>query len=196
VIRLGCVRDGQALKQKVMLAVARLVIGASPPDILRVLLYRPKFWGKPAGVLTQDVLRGKSDWTVGERELFATFVSSKNECRFCTSSHRSVSARALGGPEVVDRVLAGGEAASVSERARAVLPFLEKLTVSPDQVERADVERLRAAGIGDAAIADAIYVAMLFSMYNRIVDAIGCETPSAKQLHGASRMLLALGYDM
>jgi uncharacterized peroxidase-related enzyme len=196
VIRLDCVRGGQALKQKVMLAVARVIIGAKPPDILRVLLYRPKFWGKPAGVLTQDVLRGKSDWTVGERELFATFVSSKNECRFCAGAHRAVSARALGGADVVDAILAGGEAAPVSARARAMLPFLEKLAVSPDEVERADVQRLRAAGIADAAIADGIYVAMLFSMYNRIVDAIGCEPMSTKQLHGSSRMLLALGYDM
>jgi uncharacterized peroxidase-related enzyme len=195
-MRLGCVGDGHGLKQRLILAAARLMVGANPADILRILLYRPKFWGKPAGVLTQDVLRGASDWTVGERELFATYVSSKNECRFCTGAHRAVTARALGGPSVVDAVLAGGAAEGVSPKAQSMLPFLEKLTVSPDQVERADVQRLRAAGIGDQAIADAIYVAMLFCMYNRIVDALGCEVMSPKQLQGGARLLLSLGYDI
>jgi uncharacterized peroxidase-related enzyme len=196
VIRLACVREGHALKQRLILAVARLIIGAKAPDILRLQLYRPKFWGKPVGALTQDVLRGPSDWSVGERELFATYVSSKNECRFCTGAHRAVTARALGGPGVVDAVLAGGAADGASPKVQAILPFLEKLTVSPGEVERADVERLRAAGIGDQAIADAVYVAMLFCMYNRVVDAMGCDLMSARQLQGGARLLLSLGYDV
>jgi uncharacterized peroxidase-related enzyme len=133
---------------------------------------------------------------VGERELFATYVSSKNECRFCAGAHRAVTERALGGTTVVDAALDGGAAEGLSPKVRAILPFLEKLAVTPGDVERADVERLHAAGIGDAAIADAVYVAMLFCMYNRVVDAMGCELLSAKQMKGAARLLLSLGYDM
>jgi uncharacterized peroxidase-related enzyme len=195
-MRLGCVRDGHGLKQRLMLAAGRLVVGAKAPDIVRILLYRPKFWGRPAGVLTQAVLRGPSDWSVGERELFSTYVSSKNECRFCTGAHRAVTARALGGPNVVDAVLAGKATEGLSPKAQAMLPFLEKLTVSPDEVDRADVQRLRAAGIGDRAIADAVHIAMLFCMYNRIVDALGCEMMTAQQLQGGARLALSLGYDM
>jgi hypothetical protein len=51
-------------------------------DIIRVLLYRTEFFGKPYAAATHDALRGPSDWSAGERELFAAFVSSLNHCPF------------------------------------------------------------------------------------------------------------------
>src|SRR5258706_2622381 len=96
VIRLPKVHGGQGLKHRIMLRLSPLVVGADAPDILRVLLYRPEFFGKPMGALHQQVLRGPSDWTVGERELFAAWVSLKNNCRFCTAAHTAVAARGLG----------------------------------------------------------------------------------------------------
>ncbi len=51
-------------------------------DIIRTLLYRPDFFGKPFADATHDALRGPSDWSAGERELFAAFVSSLNHCPF------------------------------------------------------------------------------------------------------------------
>jgi hypothetical protein len=52
------------------------------PDVVRTLWYRPSFFGKPMSVWTQAVMRGDSEWSVGERELFAAFTSSLNKCRF------------------------------------------------------------------------------------------------------------------
>jgi hypothetical protein len=49
-------------------------------DIRRTLSYRPELFGQPFSAYLQDVLRGPSDWSVGERELFAAFVSRKNKC--------------------------------------------------------------------------------------------------------------------
>jgi hypothetical protein len=46
------------------------------------MLYRPEFFGKPYGDLVHLLLRGPSDWSVGERELFAAFTSHLNTCRF------------------------------------------------------------------------------------------------------------------
>ncbi|WP_434425530.1 hypothetical protein [Nannocystis pusilla] len=39
-------------------------------------------FGAPMGALFQEVLRGPSEWSIGERELFAAWVSKKNECEF------------------------------------------------------------------------------------------------------------------
>jgi hypothetical protein len=51
-------------------------------DISLALRYRPELFGRPFGELLQDVMKGPSDWTEGERELFAAFVSAQNQCPF------------------------------------------------------------------------------------------------------------------
>ena len=40
-----------------------------------MLRYRPDLFGRPFSEALQDVMRGPSEWTVAERELFAAFVS-------------------------------------------------------------------------------------------------------------------------
>ncbi|HZU68201.1 MAG TPA: hypothetical protein VFA09_13070 [Ktedonobacteraceae bacterium] len=52
------------------------------PDVTRVISYRPEFFGLPFSRCLEDVMRGPSEWSVGERELFAAFVSRKNQCPF------------------------------------------------------------------------------------------------------------------
>jgi hypothetical protein len=51
-------------------------------DVMRMLMYRPELFGSPVSEAFQDVMRGPSEWTVGERELFAAFVSAQNQCPF------------------------------------------------------------------------------------------------------------------
>jgi hypothetical protein len=51
-------------------------------DVRCMLSYRPELFGLPFSEALQDVMRGPSDWTVAERELFAAFVSSLNQCVF------------------------------------------------------------------------------------------------------------------
>lgn len=51
-------------------------------DIRRILSYRPELFGQPFSACLQEVLRGPSDWSIGERELFAAFTSRKNQCTY------------------------------------------------------------------------------------------------------------------
>jgi hypothetical protein len=83
-MRLPKVATGHRLPQKVMLGLIRLMSRdpADPPDIVRTVLYRPEFFGRPYSNLVHELLRGPSEWSVGERELFAAFTSRMNECRF------------------------------------------------------------------------------------------------------------------
>ena len=81
-MRLASVRRNHRLKQKLLLAMIRLVSRREPPDVVKTLLYRPEVFGTPMSRLFQRVMRGPSQWSVGERELFAAFVSGLNQCVF------------------------------------------------------------------------------------------------------------------
>jgi len=51
-------------------------------DVVRTLRYRAELFGEPFSAVLQRVMRGRSDWSAGERELFAAFVSAQNQCPF------------------------------------------------------------------------------------------------------------------
>ncbi len=58
---------------------------------------------------------------------------------------------------------------------RATLGFLQRITLEPAAVGTTDVEPLRAAGVRDEAIEDAVAVVLLFDLINRVADALGFE---------------------
>jgi len=80
-MRLHKVHTGHRLKEKAILTVMRLMVGHAP-GVVRTLFYRKEFFGDRFSRLTQQVMRGPSPWTVGEREIFAAFVSRLNQCVF------------------------------------------------------------------------------------------------------------------
>jgi hypothetical protein len=80
-MRLQRVHRGHRLRDKLTLGVMRVVMGHAP-GVVRTLLYRKEFFGRPWSELTQQVMRGPSPWTPGEREVFAAFVSRLNQCVF------------------------------------------------------------------------------------------------------------------
>jgi hypothetical protein len=51
-------------------------------DISLALRYRPELFGQPFSQFLQEVMKGPSDWSEAERELFAAFVSKLNQCPF------------------------------------------------------------------------------------------------------------------
>lgn len=81
-MRLSNVERGDGFGTRLLFAVIRLASGFRAPDVVRTLKYHSALFGGPHGRHTQAVMRGPSDWTVGERELFAAFVSRLNQCLF------------------------------------------------------------------------------------------------------------------
>ena len=80
-MRLAKVHRGHPFSDKIKLAAMRLMAGHAP-GVVRTLLYRKGFFGGRFSELTQQVMRGPSAWSVGEREVFAAFVSRLNQCVF------------------------------------------------------------------------------------------------------------------
>ncbi len=81
-MRLGNVERGDRLSSRLLYWLVRAVSGFRAPDVVRTLRYRPRFFGRPHSEHSHAVMRGPSEWSVGERELFAAFVSRLNQCHF------------------------------------------------------------------------------------------------------------------
>lgn len=81
-MRLGVVENGHTVARKALLLLVRVMLRSRPPDVVRTLFYRPGFFGDRMSAWTNAIMRGPSEWSVGERELFAAFTSELNQCVF------------------------------------------------------------------------------------------------------------------
>ena len=66
------------------------------PGIRGLFTVRPET-AKPLCDLANALLRAPGTLSPGERELIATFVSSRNDCHYCQTSHGAVAAVHLEG---------------------------------------------------------------------------------------------------
>ena len=82
----------------------------------------------------------------------------------------------------------------MSKRIAATLGFLEKLTLEPDAVTRADADAVRAAGVSEDALVDAIHICALFSMIVRLADSLDWDIPSFESFFERADAMLAGGY--
>lgn len=81
-MRLSVLDSGHTLKAKAIFAFIRVMSRYPPQDVVKTLMYRPDFFGGLMNEVFEETMRGPSEWTVGERELMAAYVSKNNECEF------------------------------------------------------------------------------------------------------------------
>jgi len=73
-----------------------IALNSDEPGIRGLFRFRPET-AAPLNELVEVLLRGPSTLTRGERELIAAYVSSLNECHYCSSSHSAYAAAQLPG---------------------------------------------------------------------------------------------------
>lgn len=81
-MRVPAIEKGRGVGNKALFALIRVMSGHRAPDVVRTLRFERQLFGAPMNEVFQTVMRGPSEWSVGERELFAAWVSKKNECEF------------------------------------------------------------------------------------------------------------------
>ena len=81
-MRLAAVRRGNRGPNRLLLRLVEKVAGMQLPDVTRTMSYRSGFFGGPYTALLHALMRGPSEWTVGERELLAAYTSYLNQCPF------------------------------------------------------------------------------------------------------------------
>ena len=153
------------------------------PGITSALAFRPET-SKPLLALAEELLRGPNSLTSGEREMIATFVSARNDCYFCQTSHRAAAAHHLDGNyELVDAVRADYQNAPVSAKLKTLLTIAGKVQESGRSVTTEDVAAARNEGATDREIHDTVLIAAAFCMYNRYVDGLATFTPGDSRLY-------------
>ena len=81
-MRLAAVRRGNRWPNRLLLRLVEKVARTRLPDVVRTVSYRSGFFGGRYSALVQPLMRGPSEWTVGERELLAAYTSYLNQCPF------------------------------------------------------------------------------------------------------------------
>jgi len=153
------------------------------PGIVSLFAFRPET-AKPMRALAEVLLRGPGTLTPGERELIATYISSRNDCYFCQTSHGAAAAHHLGNNEkLITDVKQNFEVAPISAKLKALLAIAGKVQLGGKQVTPADVERARQQGATDLEIHDTVLIAAAFCMYNRYVDGLGTWAPHDDDLY-------------
>jgi uncharacterized peroxidase-related enzyme len=165
------------------------------PGITGLLEYR-KDSAAPIRELTQILLRGESTMTEGERELIATVVSSRNECRFCTAAHTAAADVLLEERETSEAVKTDIDTAPVSDKMKALLHIAALVQKSGSAVTPEAVAAARQAGATDVEIHDTVLIAALFCLYNRYVDGLATVTPADPAFYvGLGQRLKQHGYN-
>jgi len=164
------------------------------PGITGLLEYR-RDSAVPIRELTQVLLRGPSSLSAGERELIATIVSYRNECRFCTQAHTAVANCLLGESLTSEQVKTDPALSSVSEKMKALLIIASQVQISGKSVTEDAIESAKSSGATDLEIHDTVLIAALFCLYNRYVDGLSTIAPTDPDFYKNLALRIANGYE-
>jgi uncharacterized peroxidase-related enzyme len=112
-----------------------------------------------------------------EKELAYLTVALVTRTRFVAATHARYLVEDHGVPEATVAALAAGDPSRLSDRDRAIVAFIERVTREPAAVAEADVDALRAVGFDDAAVVELLLV--------------GCEARTATTIVATTGMALA-----
>jgi uncharacterized peroxidase-related enzyme len=177
--------------------MAHIALPEGLPGIRGPMAFRPET-AAPLNALVDVLLRGPHTLTPGERELIATYVSSRNDCRYCQTIHGAIAAHHLNGDEaLVQAVKIDPQTAGVSEKLKALLVIAGKTAESGRLVTTEDVERARALGATDLEIHDTVLIAAVFCLCNRYVDGLATWAPDDPDFYrGRAAIVAEQGYSL
>lgn len=187
-MRLTVLDRGHSLPTKALFTLIRVMTRQPVVDAVKLARYRTDFFG--AGPLTHEAMRGPSEWSVGDRELMAAVVSQANDCPFCVAAHSATSGHWYGDPAKVQAILADLDTAPIAEPLRATLRMLAE----SDTSDPAAMTALLSKGVTPQQITDALAVALVFGITNRLANAFSFDVAGPEAMNVGARYLLKRGY--
>ena len=157
--------------------MAHIDVPAGQSGIMGPVMQYPKT-GEMLRVIKDELIKGDSILSVGEREIIALYVSARNECVYCANSHGNAAECLLAlDTSAVARIIADPETAPISELLKSLLVIAGKVQLGGRRVTAGDVDRARKAGADDKAIHDTVLIAAMFCAFNRYVDGLDTDLP-------------------
>lgn len=132
-----------------------------------------------------EIMLSKSGLSKLEREMIAVVVSSANRCYYCLVAHGAAVRMLSGDAELGEMMALNYRVAKLDARQRAMLDFTWKLTTTPNLVDDADRDGLRALGLSNDDIFDLAETVAFFNLSNRMASAT--DMMPNREYHGAER---------
>ncbi len=95
-----------------------------------------------------------------------------------------------------ERVDAWLDDAAPTGKLGAMLRFLRVMTLTPERLGLDDARAVLDAGVSRAAMDDAVHVALMFNVINRVADGLGFHVPDDEAFAASAKMLLRFGYEL
>ena len=153
------------------------------PNYARAFAHRPavyRAWKALLGAVTENMDERRY-------ELATLAAARRLRSSYCSLAHGKVLAERFLTEQDVEALAQSRPTDALDDLDRAVVEVADKVAADATSVTRADVDRLRAHGLGDAEIADVVLAAAIRCFYSKTLDALGVEPDAA--FHGLSPSL-------
>jgi uncharacterized peroxidase-related enzyme len=118
-----------------------------------------------------------------QKEMIATYISSLNACPYCFDSHGFFLTVQGASIETVKAIAANTlDEAEISAPERELLRFAGKVNSDSFKIDDGDVQRLRDHLWQDEQIAEAVHVAAMMGLCNRVANAFGLPSQALLDL--------------
>ena len=135
----------------------------------------------PAGLvahmdLYMTLMFGSSPLKRYQREMIGVVVSATNDCTYCVQHHGEALDHYWKDKDKVAQLAKDHSMLDLSAADRSICDHAAQLTEKPVSVnEDQYIEPMRAAGLDDRAIVDAVQIIAYFNFVNRLVLGLGVE---------------------
>lgn len=114
------------------------------------------------------------------QEVISSYVSILNHCSYSYSNHWSNARHLIADDKKADLIESALKSRSLQEVFKGVelemLKYAEKLTLSPSDMTKNDIDALKTAGISDGEILEVNQITGYFNYVNRLLNGLGVTT--------------------
>ena len=123
--------------------------------------------------LFNAIMYNRGGMSRAERELGAVGTSVVNRCVYCAAVHASRYNMLAKDTAVMERIFQDEDKAELNPRQQAIFDFSVKLSQTPPDVSKEDLNALKANNLDPSEILDLVLSSALFGWANRLMHTLG-----------------------